>query len=82
MGGVGPVTEAMKGDSAFSPSHTLVQICLEFFQPEKMSPPKHQRHASQHGQIEAQQWQAQAPEEINRVLRLNFDRQELFDNLI
>ena len=82
VGGVGPVTEAMKGDSAFSPSHTLVQICLEFFQPDQSSPPKHQRHASQHGQIEAQQWQAQAPEEINRVLRLNFDRQELFDNLI
>ena len=32
VGGVGPVTEAMKGDSEFSPSHTLVQICLEFFQ--------------------------------------------------
>ena len=32
VGGVGPVTEAMKGDSAFSPSHTFVQICLGFFQ--------------------------------------------------
>ena len=31
VGGVGPVTEAMKGDSVFSPSHTFVQICLGFF---------------------------------------------------
>ena len=26
VGGVGPVTEAMKGDSAFSPSHTFVHM--------------------------------------------------------
>ena len=39
------------------------------------SPPKHQRHASQHGQIEAQQWQAQAPGDINRGLLSNNDWQ-------
>ena len=71
MGGVGPVTEAMKGDSAFSPSHTFVQICLEFSN--QGSPPEHQRRASQHGQIEAQQWQAQAPGEIDRGLLSNND---------
>ena len=82
VGGVGPVTEAMKGDSAFSPSHTFVQICFEFFQPDQSLPPKHQRRASQHCQIEAQQWQAQAPGDINKVLRLTFAIQELFENLI